>query len=96
MTQEVSPQLLDWALNGIPVQIWRRPTDHVCYATTHDFRKFIGTEPLETMRIKAKPDTPAGYDFAEHPKVKKRLAELNAPAEIRKAKRDWAKRHGDK
>lgn len=48
----VTPRQLDWALNGMPVYIRRRPADGVAYATTYDFSRFIREEPLQVIRVK--------------------------------------------
>lgn len=72
----VSPRLLDWALNGVPVYIRRRPADNKLYATTYDFSQFIKEPPLATVRVPVGADTPRDFKPEEHPKVLKALAEL--------------------
>lgn len=71
----VTPRMLDWALNGVPVYIRRRPIDGVAYATIVDFSRFIREAPLHTMRVRK--DTPAGWDPTTHPSVVKKVAEFN-------------------
>jgi hypothetical protein len=73
----VSPRMLDWALNGVPVYIRRRPIDGVAYATTYDFSQFIKEPPLHTMRVRINKDTPAGWDPTTHKSVVKKVAEFN-------------------
>lgn len=74
----LSPRLLDWALNGVPVYIRRRPADGVAYATTYDYSRFLPNEPpLDTVRVMIKPDTPASFDPTTAPIVLKLLAHYN-------------------
>lgn len=49
--RNLTPRALDWACNGVPVYIRRRPVDGAVYATTFDFSKFVRDEPLETLRL---------------------------------------------
>lgn len=73
----VSPRMLDWAINGVPVYIRRRPIDGVAYATTYDFSRFIKEEPLETMRVRVPKDALRDWDAEKDPRVIKKLAEYN-------------------
>lgn len=72
----ISPRLLDWAINGVPVYIRRRPFDGVIYATTHDFSRFIDEPVLATVRVPITAETPADFNPEEHESVLKKLAEL--------------------
>lgn len=67
--KHISPRLLDWVLNGVPVYIRRRPSDGIAYATTTDFSKFLTEAPLETIRVTIKKDTPKEFDPCTDPKV---------------------------
>lgn len=73
----VSPRMLDWAINGVPVYIRRRPVDGVAYATTYDYSKFMSEAPLETMRVHVPKDALATWDAAQDPRVIKRLRHYN-------------------
>lgn len=72
MTQELklSPGLLDWIANGVPVRIYKRPDDTV-YASVEDFSRF-GVEPVETIRVSCTPTLPA--DIQTWPEVIAALA----------------------
>lgn len=73
----ITPRILDWMINGVPVYIRRRPADGVAYATTFDFSKFIKEAPLETMRLPVEKDTLATWEPENDPRVKKKLKEYN-------------------
>lgn len=79
--QHVSPRLLDWVLNGVPVYIRRRPADGVPYATTYDFSKFLTEAPLETVRVQIAKDTPKEFDPCTAPSVLKALEKHRVKAE---------------
>lgn len=70
----MTPRLLDWAINGVPVYIYRRASGGV-YATKHDFSRF-GVNAIATVRVKITEKTPAGYDVETDPAVLKKLAKL--------------------
>lgn len=74
--KSVSPRMLDWALNGVPVYIRRRPIDGCVYATLHDYSRFLKEEPLATVRVAITAETPADFNPEDHPSVLKKLAEL--------------------
>jgi hypothetical protein len=67
--------MLDWALNGVPVYIRKRPIDGAVYATTFDFSKFIREAALETMRVHVPKNALRNWDAAQDPRVKKKIAE---------------------
>jgi hypothetical protein len=73
----ISPRLLDYVLNGVPVYIRRRPADGVAYATTYDFSRFIKEAPLATMRLRVEKDTLATWEPETDPRVIAKLKEFN-------------------
>jgi hypothetical protein len=73
----VTPRMLDWAINGVPVYIRRAPVDGKAYATTYDYSRFIKEPPLETVRLMVKPDTLASWKPEEDPRILAKLAEYN-------------------
>jgi hypothetical protein len=46
---DVTPRMLDWAVNGVPVNINRNGAGEL-YATIHDYSRF-GVKPLATVRV---------------------------------------------
>lgn len=73
----VSPRMLDWMLNGVPVYIRRRPIDGVAYATIQDFSRFIKEAPLETIRLMVDKDTLASWEPEKDIRIIRKLAEYN-------------------
>lgn len=74
----ISPRMLDWIINGVPVYIRRRPSDGVAYATTEDFSRFLPNEPaLETVRLMIEKDTPASWKPENDIRVIRKLADYN-------------------
>jgi hypothetical protein len=73
----VTLKMIDWALHGVPVYFHRSVGTGEVYATTHDFSRFIKEPPIEIVRVRITPDTPAGYDCATDPVILNRLKEYN-------------------
>lgn len=74
----VSPRMLDWAINGVPVYIRRGPIDGKAYATTYDYSRFLPHDsPLETMRVRVPKDALRDWDAAKDPRVIKALEKYN-------------------
>lgn len=74
---KMTPRLMDWILNGVPVYIRKRPSDGVLYATTHDYSRFIREEPEATVRVKITVETPKDFDPCEAPEVLAKMRELS-------------------
>lgn len=74
----ITPQLLDWAIRGVPVYIRRRPADKVAYATTCDFSKFVMEPPIETIYVRVPKDAPVGWDAEKDQAIVAALAKYNA------------------
>lgn len=74
----MTPRLLDWILNGVPVYIRKRPADGALYATKYDFSRFIREEPVATVHVKITVETPKDFDPCGAPAVLAKLRELGA------------------
>lgn len=73
----ISPRMLDWICNGVPVYIRRRPSDGKAYATIQDFSRYIKEPPLETVRLMMTKDTPASWEPEKDIRIIRKLAEYN-------------------
>ncbi len=73
---KMTPRLMDWILNGVPVYIRRRPVDGALYATAYDFSRFLKEEPEATVRVKITAETARDFDPETAPEVLAKLAEL--------------------
>lgn len=71
-----TPRMLDWALNGVPVYIRKRPIDGQFYATMTDFSRFIKEAPEAEVRVRITVDTPKDFDPCGAPEVLAKLYEL--------------------
>jgi hypothetical protein len=74
---KITPRLLDWAINGVPVYIRRRPADGYAYATVMDFTGFVSDGPIETIRMKVTADTPTDYNFETDPYIVAKVKAYN-------------------
>lgn len=78
MMAGVTPRMLDWAINGVPVNIYHRgasPDRPHYYATIHDFTRFKVT-PVAVVRVPVQ--GLVNEDSAiSHPTVLAKLDEFN-------------------
>lgn len=73
---KISPRMLDWIVNGVPVYIRKHP-DGTYYATTEDFSKYLTDRPVETVRLEIEHNTPASWKPEQDERVLAKLREYN-------------------
>lgn len=71
----VTPRMLDWAINGVPVNIYHRPSAPQYYASIHDFKRF-GVQPVAVVRVPAE-GLVNEESAISHPAVLAKLDEFN-------------------
>lgn len=85
VSTNLTPKMLDWAINGIPVHIHRRPQllldrnphMHSHYATIYDFARY-NVPTLEVIRVPVPMSALSDWDPTKHESVLARLKALNA------------------
>lgn len=72
----ISPRMLDWLINGVPVYIYKHP-DGSYYAATEDFNRYFAVKSVETVRLPIEPNTPVTWKPELDERVLAKLREYN-------------------